>query len=76
MKTLQTGNDKVNPAGSGWLGDLLTNVNRRMTERIGKADEAGDIRQVNFLLLEQGRLNLSLQRPYWPSMPYQRRAGV
>ena len=73
MKTLLTRDITVNPGGSGWLDDLLTNVNREMTERIGRAEEVGDIPQVNFLLLETARLNLTLKRPYWPPMAHGRR---
>ena len=65
MKTLTTRYDKVNPAGCGWLDDLLKNMNSELTKRITQADDAGDIRQVKSLLLEQGRLNLTLKRPYW-----------
>ena len=72
MKTLQTGNDTVNPAGSGWLDDW----NWKLSERIGQLEEGADARRVNCLLRVQGCINLFFKQPYWATMPDGKLAGL
>ena len=59
MRTVLNTPDGVTPTGCGWVDELLKNMNCKLTEQIGLADEAGDTRQVKSLLLEQARMNLT-----------------
>ena len=65
MGNLHCRNEKVNRPGR--TDTWLYQWNRRKTQEVQRAEEAGNIFRVHLLLREQARVNRETQCPYWRS---------